>query len=194
MDERQRVQYDFCRTKTRANKIQYFTKHCRMTFLLYIRYSDFQSHLDRHTTKTMRWPMRTLKTQISLGISAHFDQPSLSASRNLGPLATHWAHSKDSDQTGWMPSWSESSLDAQVILFVWSLYSFYSVLTHTRYRFFGSNDMYNFLGRSYDNEEAAAIKSKHNLFPPPDNLGKSRMQEKPSTTFLRLILYIFIFH
>ena len=24
--------------------------------------------------------------------------------------------------------------------------------------------------------------------------GKSRMQEKPSTTFLRLILYIFIFH
>ena len=26
------------------------------------------------------------------------------------------------------------------------------------------------------------------------NFGKSRMQEKPSTTFLRLILYIFIFH
>ena len=30
--------------------------------------------------------------------------------------------------------------------------------------------------------------------PPPENFGKSRMQEKPSTTFLRLILYIFIFH
>ena len=30
--------------------------------------------------------------------------------------------------------------------------------------------------------------------PPPKNYGKSRMQEKPSTTFLRLILYIFIFH
>ena len=28
----------------------------------------------------------------------------------------------------------------------------------------------------------------------PENFGKSRMQEKPSTTFLRLILYIFIFH
>ena len=26
------------------------------------------------------------------------------------------------------------------------------------------------------------------------NFGKSRMQEKPSTTFLRLILNIFIFH
>ena len=30
--------------------------------------------------------------------------------------------------------------------------------------------------------------------PPSENFGKSRMQEKPSTTFLRLILYIFIFH
>ena len=30
--------------------------------------------------------------------------------------------------------------------------------------------------------------------PPPENFGKSRMQEKPFTTFLRLILYIFIFH
>ena len=28
----------------------------------------------------------------------------------------------------------------------------------------------------------------------PENFGKSRMQEKPSTTFFRLILYIFIFH
>ena len=26
-----------------------------------------------------------------------------------------------------------------------------------------------------------------------ENFGKSRMQEKPSTTFFRLILYIFIF-
>ena len=27
-----------------------------------------------------------------------------------------------------------------------------------------------------------------------ENVGKSRMQEKPSTTFLRLILYTFMFH
>ena len=27
------VQYDFSRTKTRANKIPYFTKHCRITYL-----------------------------------------------------------------------------------------------------------------------------------------------------------------
>ena len=30
--------------------------------------------------------------------------------------------------------------------------------------------------------------------PPPEKFGKSGMQEKPSTTFFRLILYIFIFH
>ena len=30
--------------------------------------------------------------------------------------------------------------------------------------------------------------------PAPENFGKSRMQEKPSTTLFRLILYIFIFH
>ena len=35
LDKQQRVQYSFCRTKTSANKIQYFTKHCRMIFLLY---------------------------------------------------------------------------------------------------------------------------------------------------------------
>ena len=29
---------------------------------------------------------------------------------------------------------------------------------------------------------------------PAENFGKSRMQEKPSTTFLGLILYIFIFY
>ena len=35
--------------------------------------------------------------------SAQSDQSSLSAWRNLGSLATHWAHSEDSDQTGQIP-------------------------------------------------------------------------------------------
>ena len=35
--------------------------------------------------------------------SAQSDQSSLSAWRKLWSLATHWAHGKDSDQTGWMP-------------------------------------------------------------------------------------------
>ena len=54
--------------------------------------------------------MRPAKTQINLGIR----QPGFLASlgswpslirawRKLGSLATHWAHSKDSDQTGRMP-------------------------------------------------------------------------------------------
>ena len=42
-------------------------------------------------------------TQISLGIRPVWSESSLSAWRNLGSLATHWAHGKDSDQTGRMP-------------------------------------------------------------------------------------------
>ena len=35
LDSLSLVQYDFCRTKTRANKIPYFTKHCRITYYYY---------------------------------------------------------------------------------------------------------------------------------------------------------------
>ena len=54
------------------------------------------------------------KTQISLGIRPVWSESSLSAWREI---ATHWAHSEDSDQTGRMP---ESSLGAQIILLVLS--------------------------------------------------------------------------
>ena len=53
-------------------------------------------------TKPTKW-VRPAKTQISLGIRPVWSESSLSAWRKLGSLATHWAHSKDSDQTGWMP-------------------------------------------------------------------------------------------
>ena len=43
------------------------------------------------------------ETQISLGIRTVWSESSLSAWRKLGSLATHWAHSEDSDQTGRMP-------------------------------------------------------------------------------------------
>ena len=49
----------------------------------------------------MAW--RPAKTQISLGIRPVWLESSLSAWRNHGSLATHWAHSKVSDQTGRMP-------------------------------------------------------------------------------------------
>ena len=53
--------------------------------------------------KTNKIAVRPAKTQISLGIRPVWSKSSLSAWRNLGSLATHWAHSEDSDQTGRMP-------------------------------------------------------------------------------------------
>ena len=43
--------------------------------------------------------LRPAKTQLSLGIRPVWSESSLSAWRKLGSLATHWAHSEDSDQT-----------------------------------------------------------------------------------------------
>ena len=53
--------------------------------------------------KTNKMDVRPAKTQISLGIRPVWSESSLSAWRKLGSLATHWEHSKDSDQTGRMP-------------------------------------------------------------------------------------------
>ena len=47
--------------------------------------------------------VRPVKTQISLGIRPVWSESLLYAWRNLGSLATHWAHSEESDQTGRMP-------------------------------------------------------------------------------------------
>ena len=55
--------------------------------------------------------VRSAKTQTSLGIRPFWSESSLSAWRNLGSLATHWAHIKDSGLGG-CPGWSESSLGA----------------------------------------------------------------------------------
>ena len=53
--------------------------------------------------KTNKMAVRPAKTQISLGIRPVWSESLLSAWRKFGSLATHWAHSEDSDQTGWMP-------------------------------------------------------------------------------------------
>ena len=47
--------------------------------------------------------VRPANTQISLGIRTVWSESSLCAWRKLGSLATHQAHSEDSDQTGRMP-------------------------------------------------------------------------------------------
>ena len=60
--------------------------------------------------KTNKVTVRPAKTQFSLGIRTVWSESSLSAWRNLGPLATRWAHSEDSDQTGQMPRSAQSDL------------------------------------------------------------------------------------
>ena len=54
-------------------------------------------------TKPTKWSVCPAKTQISLGICPVWSESSLSTWRKLWSLATHWAHSEDSDQTGRMP-------------------------------------------------------------------------------------------
>ena len=47
--------------------------------------------------KTNKMSVRPAKTQISLGIRPVWSESLLSALRKLKSLATHWAHSEDSD-------------------------------------------------------------------------------------------------
>ena len=69
--------------------------------------------------KTNKMAVRPAKSQICLGIRPVWSESLLSAWRTLGFLATHWVHSKDSDQTGHQADlslrsgWAESSLGAQ---------------------------------------------------------------------------------
>ena len=62
------------------------------------------SHLSHDMTKpTIKVTVRPAKTQISLGIRPVWSEASLSTWWKLGPSATSWGHSEDSDQTGQMP-------------------------------------------------------------------------------------------
>ena len=71
-------------------------------------------------TNKMACAPRQTKTQISQGIRPVWSASSLSACRKLGSLATHWAHSEDSDQTGCMPRLIWVFAGRTVILFVLS--------------------------------------------------------------------------
>ena len=57
--------------------------------------------MSRLVTKPTKWHVHPVKTQISLGIHPVWSE-SLFAWRKHGSLATHWAHSEDS-QIGLMP-------------------------------------------------------------------------------------------
>ena len=62
-----------------------------------------QTKIEPPHDKTNKMAVRPAKAQISLGIHPVWSESLLSAWRMLGSLATHWAHSKDSDQTGQIP-------------------------------------------------------------------------------------------
>ena len=70
--------------------------------------------------KPTKVPVRPAKTQLSLGIRPIWSESSLSAWRNFGSLATHWAHIEDSDQTGRMPKlvWVFARRTGHVVAFV----------------------------------------------------------------------------
>ena len=58
--------------------------------------------MSRDMTKPTKW-LDVQRRLRSAWASAQSDQSSLSAWRNLGFSASHWAHCEDSDQTGRMP-------------------------------------------------------------------------------------------
>ena len=72
-------------------------------------------------TKQTKWHVRPAKTQICPDICPVWSASSLSAWRKLGSLATHWAHSKESDQTGWMPRliWVFAGRTATLLVLSW---------------------------------------------------------------------------
>ena len=79
------------------------------------RITFYLSHL---MTKPIKWHVRQAKTQISLGICPVWSESSLSASRKLGSLATHWAHSEDS-WSDWADAQDELSLRWAHMPFCW---------------------------------------------------------------------------
>ena len=76
--------------------------------------------LSRLVRKPTNWHERQAKTQISLGICPVWSESLLSAWRKLMSLATHWAYSEDSDQTGRMPRLIWDFAGRTVILLVLS--------------------------------------------------------------------------
>ena len=83
----------------------FFHQKLRKPFL------QMRTRNDPRYDKTNKMSVRPAKTQVSLGIHP-VSESSLSAWRNLGPSATHWAQAKTLIRLGGCPGWSESSLGA----------------------------------------------------------------------------------
>ena len=75
-------------------------------------------------TKPTKWPVHPAMTLVSVGICPVWSESSLCAWRKCRSLATHWAHSEDSDKTGWMPRliWVSAQSDQSLLgtqVFCW---------------------------------------------------------------------------
>ena len=86
--------------------------------------------------KTNKVAVRPAKTQISLGIRPVWSESSLSAWRKLRSLATRWAHSEGSGQTGRMPMLIWVFAGRTLILLVLSWGGSYSGITVVLYNFY----------------------------------------------------------
>ena len=84
--------------QTRRSVVSDLDLHCLSMPQLW----DASTCEPRHD-KTNKVSVRPANPQISLGIRPVWSESSLSAWRQLASLATGWAHSEDSDQTGRMP-------------------------------------------------------------------------------------------
>ena len=76
-------------------------------------------NLSCHVTKPTKWHVRPAKTQISLGIRPVWSVFTVCMKKPWF-LATHWAHSEDSDQTGQIPRLIWVFAGRRVILLVLS--------------------------------------------------------------------------
>ena len=85
------------------------TPHCINYLHLCVWTSLLTWNVTIHLEKTKLSRLMTKPTKLAL-CHPVWSASSLPAWWNLGSLAIHWAHSEDSDQTGWMP---ESSLGKQ---------------------------------------------------------------------------------
>ena len=79
-------------------------KMCLISFIVRSQERGCRSHCAaswKKKKKKKKWHVRPAKTQSSLGVRPVWSEPSLPAWKK--PLATHWAHSENSDQTGRTP-------------------------------------------------------------------------------------------
>ena len=82
--------------------------HQKSTGMLVAVHGFDKWYLSRNMTKPTKWHVCPVKTQISLGIRPVWSESSLSTWRKLGPLATHWAHSKGDAQADLSLCWAHS--------------------------------------------------------------------------------------